>query len=97
MSFLGIDLGTGSLKLAIVDEAGHGQAAASVAYAIGTPLSVTHAFWIGMAVSKTGLPRRAPDDAMSPMGNEVARPAMRVRSFWAIICARYGAGSVVLY
>lgn len=37
MSFLGIDLGTGSLKLAIVDESGHEQAAASVAYAIETP------------------------------------------------------------
>jgi xylulokinase len=37
MSFLGIDLGTGSLKLAIVDEGGREQAAASVAYAIETP------------------------------------------------------------
>ncbi|CAB3681203.1 Xylulose kinase [Paraburkholderia sediminicola] len=37
MSFLGIDLGTGSLKVAIVDENGREQAAASVAYALETP------------------------------------------------------------
>jgi xylulokinase len=37
MSFLGIDLGTGSLKLAIVDDEGRESAAASVAYAIETP------------------------------------------------------------
>ncbi len=37
MSFLGIDLGTGSLKLAIVDDEGRERAAASVAYAIETP------------------------------------------------------------
>jgi xylulokinase len=37
MSFLGIDLGTGSLKLAIVDGTGRETAAASVAYAIETP------------------------------------------------------------
>jgi len=37
MSFLGIDLGTGSLKLAIIDEAGREQCAASVAYSIATP------------------------------------------------------------
>jgi xylulokinase len=37
MSFLGIDLGTGSLKVAIVDENGHEQAVASVAYALETP------------------------------------------------------------
>jgi xylulokinase len=37
MSFLGIDLGTGSLKVAIVDESGREQAAASVAYALETP------------------------------------------------------------
>ncbi|WP_245004481.1 FGGY family carbohydrate kinase [Paraburkholderia sacchari] len=35
--FLGIDLGTGSLKVAIVDEAGAERAAASVAYALETP------------------------------------------------------------
>ncbi|CAB3796852.1 Xylulose kinase [Paraburkholderia caffeinitolerans] len=35
--FLGIDLGTGSLKVAIVDEAGAELAAASVAYALETP------------------------------------------------------------
>ncbi len=37
MSFLGIDLGTGSLKLAIIDEEGREQCATSVAYAIDTP------------------------------------------------------------
>jgi len=37
MSFLGIDLGTGSLKVAIVDESGCELAAASVAYALETP------------------------------------------------------------
>jgi xylulokinase len=37
MSFLGIDLGTGSVKTAIVDEHGHEQAVASVAYALDTP------------------------------------------------------------
>ncbi|WP_421378047.1 xylulokinase [Paraburkholderia sp. DD10] len=41
MSFLGIDLGTGSLKAAIVDENGREQAVASVAYALETP----HAGW----------------------------------------------------
>ncbi|WP_434660943.1 FGGY family carbohydrate kinase [Paraburkholderia sp. A3BS-1L] len=35
--FLGIDLGTGSLKVAIVDEAGAERAAASAAYALETP------------------------------------------------------------
>src|SRR5689334_25422422 len=37
MSFLGIDLGTGSLKLAIIDDEGREQCATSVAYAIDTP------------------------------------------------------------
>ncbi|WP_013589494.1 FGGY family carbohydrate kinase [Paraburkholderia phenoliruptrix] len=46
MSFLGIDLGTGSLKVAIVDEDGHEQAAASVAYALETP----HAGWAETSV-----------------------------------------------
>jgi xylulokinase len=46
MSFLGIDLGTGSVKLAIVDDAGREQAAASVAYAIETP----HPGWAETAV-----------------------------------------------
>jgi len=35
--FLGIDLGTGSLKVAIVDEAGAERATASAAYAFDTP------------------------------------------------------------
>ncbi|MCX4153381.1 MULTISPECIES: xylulokinase [Paraburkholderia] len=46
MSFLGIDLGTGSLKVAIVDENGHEQAAASVAYAFETP----HSGWAEISV-----------------------------------------------
>src|SRR5580698_4927317 len=37
MRFLGIDLGTASLKLAIVDEDGHERASASSAYAVETP------------------------------------------------------------
>ena len=37
MRFLGIDLGTGSLKLAIVDAQGNEVAAASAAYSIETP------------------------------------------------------------
>jgi len=37
MRFLGIDLGTASLKLAIVDEDGQERASASVAYAVDTP------------------------------------------------------------
>ncbi|CAB3746964.1 xylulokinase [Paraburkholderia humisilvae] len=37
MSYLGIDLGTGSLKLAIVDGDGHETSIASVAYAFDTP------------------------------------------------------------
>jgi xylulokinase len=37
MSFLGIDLGTGSLKAAIIGENGRELAAASVAYALETP------------------------------------------------------------
>ncbi|MFT4065000.1 xylulokinase [Paraburkholderia sp.] len=41
MSFLGIDLGTGSLKAAIVDEDGREQAVSGVAYALDTP----HAGW----------------------------------------------------
>lgn len=46
MSFLGIDLGTGSLKAAIVDENGREQAVASVAYALETP----HAGWAETSV-----------------------------------------------
>jgi xylulokinase len=46
MSFLGIDLGTGSLKVAIVDENGREQAVASVAYPIETP----HAGWAETSV-----------------------------------------------
>ncbi|WP_454872638.1 xylulokinase [Paraburkholderia xenovorans] len=46
MSFLGIDLGTGSLKVAIVDENGRERAVASVAYAIETP----HAGWAETSV-----------------------------------------------
>ncbi|MFM0223370.1 xylulokinase [Paraburkholderia dipogonis] len=46
MSFLGIDLGTGSLKVAIVDENGREQAVASVAYPIETP----HTGWAETSV-----------------------------------------------
>ncbi|SIT47436.1 Carbohydrate kinase FGGY [Paraburkholderia ribeironis] len=46
MSFLGIDLGTGSLKVAIVDQHGREQAVASVAYALDTP----HAGWAEISV-----------------------------------------------
>ncbi|NPT40789.1 carbohydrate kinase [Paraburkholderia sp. 1N] len=46
MSFLGIDLGTGSLKVAIVDKSGREQAAASVAYALETP----HSGWAEIPV-----------------------------------------------
>ncbi|MFM0729476.1 FGGY family carbohydrate kinase [Paraburkholderia sediminicola] len=46
MSFLGIDLGTGSLKVAIVDESGRERAAASVAYALDTP----HSGWAEISV-----------------------------------------------
>ncbi|MFM0251102.1 xylulokinase [Paraburkholderia sediminicola] len=46
MSFLGIDLGTGSLKVAIVDKSGREQAAASVAYALETP----HPGWAEISV-----------------------------------------------
>ncbi|WP_144111997.1 xylulokinase [Paraburkholderia sp. BCC1886] len=46
MSFLGIDLGTGSLKVAIIDEDGREQAVASAAYALETP----HAGWAETSV-----------------------------------------------
>ncbi|RKE34441.1 xylulokinase/hypothetical protein [Paraburkholderia sp. BL23I1N1] len=46
MSFLGIDLGTGSLKVAIVDKNGREQAAASVPYALETP----HPGWAEISV-----------------------------------------------
>ena len=46
MHFLGIDLGTGSLKVAIVDEHGREQAVASVAYALETP----HTGWAETSV-----------------------------------------------
>lgn len=46
MNFLGIDLGTGSLKLALVDGTGRELAASSVAYAIDTP----HPGWAETAV-----------------------------------------------
>ena len=46
MHFLGIDLGTGSLKVAIVDEHGREQAVASIAYALETP----HAGWAETSV-----------------------------------------------
>ncbi|NPT54312.1 xylulokinase [Paraburkholderia elongata] len=64
MTFLGIDLGTGSLKVVIVDENGREQAAASVAYALETP----HAGWAEMSVQTwwralCGAAARLPADA----------------------------------
>jgi xylulokinase len=58
MSFLGIDLGTGSVKVAIVDEHGREQAVASVAYALETP----RPGWAETAVQTW---RRALCDAMA--------------------------------
>lgn len=48
MRFLGIDLGTASLKLAIVDEDGHERASASSAYAVETP----HPGWAQTSVDR---------------------------------------------
>ncbi len=61
MSFLGIDLGTGSLKVAIIDESGREQAAASIAYALETPhpgwteISV-HTWWRALCEAAARLP-----------------------------------------
>ena len=61
MSFLGIDLGTGSLKVAIVDENGREQAVASVAYPIETPQAgwaetSVQTWWRALCEAATRLP-----------------------------------------
>ena len=61
MSFLGIDLGTGSLKVAIVDEHGREQAVASVAYALDTPQpgwaeTAVQAWWSALCEAMARLP-----------------------------------------
>ncbi|MFM0735834.1 FGGY family carbohydrate kinase [Paraburkholderia xenovorans] len=61
MSFLGIDLGTGSLKTAIVDEDGRELAAASVAYALDTPQpgwaeTSVHTWWSALCEAAARLP-----------------------------------------
>jgi len=62
MSFLGIDLGTGSLKAAIVDEHGREQAVSSVAYALDTPHAGwaeidVRTWWRALVDAIAGLPR----------------------------------------
>ncbi|SDQ82334.1 xylulokinase/hypothetical protein [Paraburkholderia fungorum] len=64
MSFLGIDLGTGSLKVAIVDRQGREQAVASVAYALETP----HAGWAETSVQTWW---RALCDAMARLPDDL--------------------------
>jgi len=64
MSFLGIDLGTGSLKLAIVDNAGRELAASSVAYAIDTPYpgwaeTAVETWWRALCAAAAHLPADA--------------------------------------
>ncbi|EDZ98995.1 carbohydrate kinase FGGY, partial [Burkholderia sp. H160] len=73
MSFLGIDLGTGSLKAAIVDEHGREQAVSSVAYALVTP----HAGWAEIDVETW---RNALVDAMTRLPREL-RDGVRAIGF----------------
>ncbi|MGF6377309.1 xylulokinase [Paraburkholderia atlantica] len=66
MSFLGIDLGTGSLKAAIVDEHGREQAVSSVAYALVTPHAGwaeidVETWWNALVDAMAGLPRELRD------------------------------------
>ncbi|GAB2903578.1 FGGY family carbohydrate kinase [Paraburkholderia jirisanensis] len=61
MSFLGIDLGTGSLKLAIIDDDGRETAMASAAYAIETPHpgwaeTHPHTWWRALCEASARLP-----------------------------------------
>ncbi|WP_406867522.1 xylulokinase [Paraburkholderia fungorum] len=61
MSFLGIDLGTGSLKVVIVDRSGRELAAASVAYALETPHpgwaeTSVHTWWRALREAAARLP-----------------------------------------
>jgi xylulokinase len=67
MRFLGIDLGTGSLKLAIVDEGGRERAAASVAYAIETPRpgwaeTSVETWWRALCEASARLPAEERDE-----------------------------------
>jgi len=67
MRFLGIDLGTGSLKLAIVDEEGRERAAASVAYAIETPRpgwaeTSVETWWRALCEASARLPAEERDE-----------------------------------
>ncbi|MBN3849216.1 carbohydrate kinase [Paraburkholderia sp. Ac-20342] len=67
MSFLGIDLGTGSLKAAIVDEHGREQAVSSVAYAFDTPRAgwaeiAVETWWSALVEALARLPRHLRDD-----------------------------------
>jgi xylulokinase len=67
MSFLGIDLGTGSLKLVIVDEAGRELAATSVAYALETPHpgwaeTNVRTWWRALCEAASRLPVKARED-----------------------------------
>ncbi|WP_233831926.1 xylulokinase [Paraburkholderia sp. ZP32-5] len=67
MSFLGIDLGTGSVKAAIVDEQGREQAVSSVAYALDTPHAGwaeidVRTWWRALIDAMAGLPRDLRDD-----------------------------------
>jgi xylulokinase len=73
MSFLGIDLGTGSLKAAIVDEHGREQAVSSVAYALATP----HAGWAEIDVRTWW---RALIDAMAALPRDL-RDGVRAIGF----------------
>jgi xylulokinase len=66
MSFLGIDLGTGSVKAAIVDEHGREQAVSSVAYALvtlhaGWAEIEVETWWKALVDAMAGLPRELRD------------------------------------
>lgn len=61
MRFLGIDLGTASLKLAILDEDGHERAASGAAYAVETPQpgwaqTPVEAWWRALVDAAAALP-----------------------------------------
>jgi xylulokinase len=71
MSFLGIDLGTGSLKVAIVDQRGHEQAVASIAYALETP----HPAWAETSVQTWW---RALCDAMARLPDNLRRDVQAI-------------------
>jgi xylulokinase len=71
MSFLGIDLGTGSLKVAIVDETGREQAVSSVAYTLDTP----RAGWAETSVQTWW---RALCEAMARLPGELRRDVLAI-------------------